>query len=227
MQQAQSTGMITVESKGIRNSSANLSKIIHGQAENADYVSFLRPADVKLMITTAKLNKRQQNGDRNGCLIQVLFDGCLRISEALGLRHCDIQRTSAGWLLAVLGKGNRPGLVAVSSDTVAALKSYILDYHIGDTDKIFNLSRSGAFREIQHIYEQSGVRMPSMLQDRVGAIHILRHSGCICRLQISGQPKEIQEQLRHRSAAMTLRYLKTVSHIEALRNQQQVNVWEG
>jgi integrase len=226
MEQAQSTAMITAESKEIRNSSANLSKIIKTQGENSDVVSYLKPSDIKLMVCVAKQNKRQWNGDRNAVLIETLYDACLRISEALSLRPVDIQRTNAGYLLCVLGKGNRPGLCAISASTVADLKSYILDYHIADGDRIFDISRSGAFREIQNVYKASGVRMPSVIKDGVGLCHILRHSGCLARLAISGNPREIQTQLRHRSPSMTLRYMKTLSVSEALRNQQQVNVWQ-
>ena len=75
-----------------------------------------------------------------------------------------------------MGKGDRPGLVAVSASTVADLKSYILDYRIADGDRIFDISRSGAFREIQNVYKASGVRMPSVVKDGVGLCHILRHS---------------------------------------------------
>jgi len=227
MTQNENISLVTVKDTEIRNTSVNLSKVIKNQGENSDVVSYLTRGDVRLMVVMAGKNKREQNGQRNAVLIEVLFDGCLRISEALGLRRCDIQKTSAGFLLSVMGKGNRPGLVAVSASTVADLKSYCLDYHIGETDLIFNISRSQAFREIQNIYKASGVRQPSKLQDRVGAIHILRHSGCLARLAISGNPREVQTQLRHKSASMTLRYMKTLSTIEALRNQQQVNVWEG
>jgi integrase/recombinase XerD len=227
MEQAQNTAMITAESKGIRNSSANLSKIIKTQGENSDVVSYLKLSDIKLMVIVAKQNKRQKNGDRNAVLIETLYDGALRISECLSLRPIDIQRTEGGYLLCILGKGHRPGLVAVSPSTVADLKSYILDYHIADVDRIFDISRSGAFREIQTIYKASGVRMPSVVKDGVGACHILRHSGALARLAISGNPRELQVQLRHRSPNMTLRYMKTLSVSEALRNQQAVNVWEG
>jgi len=225
MEQAQNTSMITLESKEIRNTSASLSKIIKTQGENSDVVSYLKPSDIKLMVIVAKQNKRQKNGDRNACLIETLYDGCLRISECLSWRPIDIQRTDAGYLLCIMGKGDRPGLVAVSASTVADLKSYILDYHIADGDKIFDISRSGAFREIQNIYKAAGVRMPSVVKDGVGACHILRHSGCLARLAISGNPREIQTQLRHRSPIMTLRYMKTLTVAEALKHQQGIDVW--
>jgi integrase len=226
MEQAQNTSIITLESKEIRNTSASLSTIIKTQGENSNVVSYLKPSDIKLMVIVAKQNKRQKNGDRNACLIETLYDGCLRISEALSLRPIDIQRTDDGYLLCVMGKGNRPGLCAISPATVADLKSFILDYRVADGDRIFDISRSGAFREIQNIYKQSGVRMPSVIKDGVGLLHVLRHSGCLARLAISGNPREIQTQLRHRSPSMTLRYMRTLTVAEALKHQQGIDVWQ-
>jgi integrase len=55
---------------------------------------------------------------------------------------------------------------------------------------------------------------------------VLRHSGAIARLAISGNPRAVQEQLRHKSAQMTLRYLKTIGHDEAMRTQQNVDIWQ-
>ena len=42
----------------------------------------------------------------------------------------------------------------------------------------------------------------------------------------SGNLKSVQEQLRHKSAVMTLRYLKTIGHDEAMKTQQQVDLWQ-
>jgi len=58
--------------------------------------------------------------------------------------------------------------------------------------------------------------------DGVGAVHILRHSGAIERLRRTGNPKAVQDMLRHRSARMTLRYMKTLSHEESMAIQQAV-----
>jgi len=226
MTQNGNVAMVTTENTEICNKNTNLSKIIRGQADTSDYVPHLTAGDIKLMVIVAGQNKRLQNGARNAVLIKVLFDGCLRISEALGLRPCDIIKNADGYLLVVMGKGHKPGQVAVSASTVADLKSYCYDFNIAQGDLIFNISRSQAFREIEAVYRASGVRQPSKLTDRVGAVHILRHSGCLARLALSGSPKEVQEQLRHKSASMTMRYLKTLTHIEAMKNQESINVWE-
>ena len=116
MEQAQNTAMITVENSGIRNSSANLSKIIKTQGENSDVISYLKPSDIKLMVIVAKQNKRQKNGDRNAVLIETLYDGCLRISECLSLRPIDIQGLTSDICFASWAKVTGPDLRHFSSN---------------------------------------------------------------------------------------------------------------
>ena len=54
-------------------------------------------------------------------------------------------------------------------------------------------------------------------------VHILRHSGAIERMRVSGNPRSVQDQLGHASTAMTLRYFRTLSQQEALRIQEGVD----
>jgi len=115
--------------------------------------------------------------------------------------------------------------VAIGADTVNVLRGYAYKYQIAPTDLLFPISRSTAFRNVQATYVKAGLRTPSVLRDRTGACHILRHGGCLARMVLS-TPREVQIQLRHKSASMTLRYQKTLTAIEALKNQQKINVFE-
>ena len=75
----------------LRNKTSNVTAIQRGEAGAADYVCHLTPGQVKLLAIIAARNRR--HGERNGLLIKVLFDGALRVSEALGIRPCDLQQT--------------------------------------------------------------------------------------------------------------------------------------
>ena len=57
----------------------------------------------------------------------------------------------------------------------------------------------------------------------VGTVHVLRHSGAIERMRLSGNPRSVQDQLGHASPAMTMRYWRTLSQQEALRIQEGVD----
>jgi integrase len=141
------------------------------------------------------------------------------------VRPIDLHRTPDGWTARVLGKGSKPGVVAISASIAAELQSYCYRHKIAETERIFPITRSQAFRIVTDAFDKAGVRRPGRDSDHVGGVHILRHSGAIARLQASGNPKSVQEQLRHKSALMTLRYLKTIGHDEAMKIQQQVDLW--
>jgi integrase len=144
------------------------------------------------------------------------------------LRPCDVKPDGEFYLIQVLGKGRNKGKVsvcAVSPQTVALINSYCYENNIGKQDAIFDISRSQAFRQIEAVYQKSGVRQPSILRDHTGAVHCIRHSGAIYRLSLSGNPRSTQEQLRHKSAGMTLRYLKTLSHLESMNIEKSLDIW--
>jgi len=223
---------LTVKSTELCNKNMKMLKTIENQGNNSDYVPHLSAADVKLMCICAAQTKKQDgkakmDGERTSALIRLIFDACLRVSEALSVRMVDINETPSGWVVAILGKGSKPGLAALNVETVNTLGRYAYDYGVAKADLLFPISRSTAFRNIQAAYLKAGLRLPSIERDRCGCVHILRHSGCLQRLALSGSPREVQIQLRHKSASMTLRYQKTLTAIEGLKNQQAVNVWEG
>lgn len=212
---------VRADNAALRNKTANVSAIQQVAARAADYVPHITAYQVKLMAVVASQNKR--HGERNGLLIKFLFDGCLRVSEALGVRPVDLQRTPDGWMVRVFGKGGKSGVVALSAGTAAELQSYCYRAKIAESDHIFRISRSQAFRIVTQAFDKAGIPRPSKERDHVGAVHILRHSGAIERLRITGNPRATQNQLRHRSALMTLRYLKTLSADESLKIQQTVD----
>lgn len=214
---------VRVDNTTLRNKTSQVSAIQRAEAGTADYVCHVTSGQVKLMAVVAAQNKR--HGERNALLIKFLFDGCLRVSEALGVRPVDLQRTPDGWTVKVMGKGSKPGVVAISASMAAELQSYCYRVRIGECDRIFPVSRSQAFRIVTEAFDKAGIPRPSKERDHVGGVHILRHSGAIERLRLTGNPRATQSQLRHKSALMTMRYLKTLSADESLKIQQGVELW--
>jgi integrase len=216
------TGLtVRAEHTALRNKTSQVSAIQKSADGAADYVPHISPGDIRLIVTVAGQQKR--NGERNALLIKFLYDGALRCSEGIGIRPCDIARDSGGWAVSIMGKGTKPGKVAISASLAAEIQSYCYRLKIAETDRIFPISRSQCFRIVCDTFDRANVRRPTRENDRVGAVHILRHSGAIERLRQTGNPKALQDQLRHKSAQMTLRYLKTISADESLRVQQGVD----
>jgi integrase len=205
----------------LRNKSIEVSAIRRSEDGAADYVPHISPGDMRLIVTVEAQQK--QHGERNSLLEKLLYDGALRCSEGIGVRPCDISRDINGWVVSIMGKGSKPGKVAISASLAAEIQSYCYRHKIGEKERIFPISRSQCFRIVCNAFDRAGVRRPTRDKDRVGAVHILRHSGAIERLRQTGNPKAVQDQLRHKSAQMTLRYLKTISADESLQIQQKVD----
>lgn len=182
------------------------------QGYKADYVHHWSLAEIKALAEAA-------TKERDRLLIQFLFDSCCRISEALSVRPQDIIQVGNGWQVRVLGKGRKRSAVAVSTSLVAQLQAYCYRKGIKPDDRIFNFNPSRAFQIIKEMAGQAGLVKP----DGVGTVHILRHSGAIERLKRTGNPKAVQDQLRHSTAYMTMRYFKTLSHEESMAIQQEVD----
>lgn len=209
----QDTKALVVQDNGKLNNSSKVLAIRQGKDYAAGYVPHLSEGDVRLMAIVAG---RGRDGERNALLIKTLFDGCFRASEALSIRPCDITKSDDGYAVSIIGKGHKPGKVAVSSSLVSELMAYCYQQGIKPDTMIFPITRSRAFQIVQGAMKAAGIRKP----DGVGAVHVLRHSGALERLKKTGNPKATQDQLRHSSAAMTLRYMKTLSAEESLKINQ-------
>ncbi len=211
----------TTKTPKLRNKSKNLSVILNGESGSEDYCIHLNPVEIDLLASTAG---NSRHGERDSLLIRVTFDAALRISETLGLRMCDLDVLNH--ILHVRGKGDHPGVSAISPGTVEKIGLYAWNQKLDINDRIFPISRTQAYRIITTAYDRAAIRRPTKQNDHVGPIHILRHSGAIERLKKSGNPRSIQAQLRHRTASTTMRYLKTISQDESMEIQKVVDPWK-
>jgi integrase len=175
-------------------------------------------AEIVTLVDAARANGRGVKGERDALLIQTLFDGALRVSEGLGLRPSDVIQGPGGYRLQVDGKTG-PRQVACSTSLAAQLKSFAYDQGLNRASRFFPMNRHRAWQIVDRAADAAGLVKPP----GVGIVHILRHSGAIERMRATGNPRSVQEQLGHASAAMTLRYFRTLSQQEALRIQEGVD----
>lgn len=204
----------------LRNKSNQVSAIQRAEALAGDYVIHLDVNQVKALAAAAR---ESRHGERDRLLIQLIFDGCFRCSEVIPVRPCDIlDNEDNQYAVRIMGKGRKSAVVAISPSLAQQLYTYAFRQGIEKNDRFFPITRSQVFRIITRAFDRAGIPRPSREINKVGAVHILRHSGAIERLRQTGNPKAVQHQLRHKSALMTMRYLKTISADESLRIQQQV-----
>ncbi len=184
------------------------------QAEGgtADYVPHISFDDVRHMC--------EHLSERDRLLVQTLFDGCLRASEAIRLLPLHLHYQDDGWIIHVFGKGDKASIVAISSSLAAQLQAYAYREKLDKADKFFPINRHRVYQIVSTAIKKAGIVKP----EHVGAVHVLRHSGALERLKQTGNPKAVQDQLRHKSALMTLRYMKTLAHEESIKIQQGVDL---
>jgi integrase len=174
--------------------------------------------EIIVLVDAARRLGRGSKKERDALLIQTIFDAALRVSEAIGLRPADIVKTNGGYRLRVVGKaGYREA--AASPSLIARLQSYAYEQGLGRDQRFFPINR----HRVWQIVDAAAVAGELLKPPRVGTVHILRHSGAIERMRLSGNPRSIQDQLGHASPAMTMRYWQTLNREEALKIQEMVD----
>jgi integrase len=198
-----STDLVTIDKEA-----KIVNKIPYRQhSDSSRPVSFITESEVNDMVNAAKT-------ERDKLLILTTFQLALRISETLQLtKQHRIVTDDNKHRLAILGKGCKPRIIAIPE----VLSHRLADYwsKLGDTDKIFPITRQRAWKIIKQCAVKAGI-------DRRVYCHLLRHGGAVARLKRSGNPKSLQIHLGHSDIKMTMRYLSTLQVMESLEIEDKV-----
>ena len=190
-------------------------KIITSRHNAHRPVSFLLESEIYQLADAAA---EMRNGKRNELLILLLFQTCLRVSEALDLRLRDKVRVKDKFILAVeRGKGGKPRLIAVPETLFLRLGNYASENGISAPDaKFFDITRVRVWQILQQAASKAGLDYKRVYP------HLMRHSGSIARLKQTGNIRSLQEHLGHADSKMTQRYLSTMQAIESLEIESKV-----
>ena len=145
--------------------------------------------------------------ERDAAVMALLYGSGLRISEALGLKRCDVPRPGEGDVLIVTGKGNKTRMVPVLQNVLQLIQDYaaICPHQLNPTGPVFVGARGGPLspRIIQLTMER--LRGALGLPDSATP-HALRHSFATHLLSRGGDLRAIQELLGHASLSTTQIY---------------------
>ena len=144
----------------------NLPAVREGELAASAAIPHLDVSAVRRLIDAART--APQTGERNGLLIAAMFDGCLRVSEALGLRPVDLVQSDMGWAARVMGKGRKTGMVALSAPLVGQLHAYAYRLGLPRDSRFFPVSRGRVHQIIQDAADYAGIAIP----EHVGAVHV-------------------------------------------------------
>jgi integrase/recombinase XerD len=176
-------------------------------------VSFITEAEVYRLADAARTMRQ---GERNELLVLTMFQGALRVTEAVKLRIRDKATVDGKHVLFVQGKGNKRRLVAIPEKLSFHLGDYAQRQHLNTEDRFFPISRVRAWQIVKESAAKAGI-------DRRVYCHLLRHGGAIARLKRTGNPKSLQIHLGHSDIKMTMRYLTTMQVVESLETESRVD----
>ncbi len=155
---------------------------------------------------------------RDRALVELMYGGGLRVSEALGLHRRSVDLDER--LVRALGKGAKERLVPLGRPAVDALRRYIamgrphLDRR--HRPELFlnarggPLTRAGAFLILRRLAEKAG------LEPRRVHPHLLRHSFATHLLEGGADLRSVQEMLGHADLSTTELY----THVSDRRRRE-------
>lgn len=161
--------------------------------------------------------KEEKAARRNLALVELLYGGGLRISEAIGLKLDHLRLTEG--LLLVEGKGRKQRLVPVGRKVVHSLEAYLelerslLPQAAGRPrpgNVLLNprglpLSRMGAWKILQNLRLESGV-------GTAFSPHTFRHTFATHLIEAGANLRAVQEMLGHADISTTQIYTHLDSH---------------
>lgn len=183
--------------------------------------------DVEIIINA--IDRSTDLGQRNHCMIEVLYGCGLRVSELIDLKISNINFKES--YLKVDGKGDKSRFVPIADYTAKLIKNYIKNvrsqYKINKKceDILFlnsrgsSMSRVIVFIIIKELTEKAGI-------SKKISPHTFRHSFATHLLQNGADLRYIQEMLGHSSITTTEIYthLKTEELREVILNYHPRNI---
>jgi integrase/recombinase XerC len=156
--------------------------------------------------------RKGEKAGRDALLIALILNTGLRVSEALGLDLADVN--VAEKQLTVAAKGGETHKVFINARTRRRLAAYLKKRkkNLAESPALF-LSNRGqrlSVRQAQALVEQwlaeAGIA-------KSVTVHGLRHTFATHLLERTGNLRTVQEALRHRNIATTVRYTHQPSEV--------------
>jgi site-specific recombinase XerD len=171
--------------------------------------TYLEPEEARALI--AAIDRRSRNGDRDHALLLFLYNTGARVSEALGVRACDL-RLERPRQVRLLGKGQKERVCPLWSETASALRRIIRE---GRAEELLFRNAQGAPLTRDGVayllgkYLALAAQHTLALRKRRVTPHVMRHSCAVALLQAGVDVTVIRDYLGHASVATTSRYITT------------------
>ncbi len=145
--------------------------------------------------------------ERNKLILKTFIKTGLRVSELTNLKVSSLKERDSGFLLIVIGKGNKTRTVAIGESLFSELRVFLEGNNLNPSDPIF-ISRYGKKLSTVSVFKM--VRVAAIragINDNVSP-HWLRHTHATVALENGADLRVIQKTLGHESISTTTKYTK-------------------
>jgi integrase/recombinase XerD len=160
------------------------------------------PQQIRLLVAWKPKGKYQR---RLHLLVLFLLDTGCRISEALGLRVCEIDFENM--LVTLDGKGRKQRLVPFSFELRKAMFRYVTEFKRTLDSLLFAnrthtmLAHRNVLRNVKQLCKRLGFKAPAR------TLHAFRHTMATSYIRRGGSVAALQRLLGHSSITTTMRYV--------------------
>jgi integrase/recombinase XerD len=165
---------------------------------------FLSIDEVEKML--GAIDRSTAEGERNYCMVELLYGCGLRVSELTGLKISDLHLKED--YLSVTGKGDKQRLVPIGRPAKKSLQNY-LDHIRPHTpvkkdaqDIVFLNRRGGGLSRVMVFYIIRATAERAGIRKKLGP-HTLRHSFATHLVEGGADLRAVQEMLGHESITTT------------------------
>ncbi len=161
----------------------------------------------------AKPNMQDRLGQRDRCILELLYASGLRVSELCDLRPMDLDNTRR--LLKVFGKGSKERIVPIHKQAMQLLECYLQEWRklFSPKDDFVFLNRSGRGLTRQYIWKMVKKYAIEAGITRSISPHTFRHSFATHLLEGGADLRSVQILLGHSDIAATEIY----THVQTRR----------
>ncbi len=172
---------------------------------------FLSQDEIQSLL--AKPNMQDRLGQRDRCILELLYASGLRVSELCELRPRDIDKERR--LLRIFGKGSKERMVPIHKQAMQLLNCYLQEWRklFSPKDDFVFLNRSGRGLTRQYIWKM--IKKYALLAGISRSIspHTFRHSFATHLLEGGADLRTVQILLGHSDIAATEIY----THVQTRR----------